>query len=428
MIEYNYKYIIKYYYNILMLYDKIRNFNYISDSTIYVKFYIIFNILYFTFSYFSELYTEKYCSNINAQLLSIYHHFIMYFICFGIFAPFSILNIIILINIICLFLWIINKNRCIVTIVGNLLCGRNKYHRFQDLTYFLSKKFDKYFIIIRIHLFIFLTILMIVRYSIGKKIEIHGHRGARGNFPENTLKAFSYAVENNIDVLELDTQITKDKEIIIYHDKNINNLICDGTSYPIKELTLNQIKNYDCGGKKNPDFPEQQTIDGEKIPTLKELFELLNTKYKFSNIKLNIEIKTEPDIDSNEEVIEFSNKLIDLINNYGLKNRVIIQSFDIRALYAIKNIDKSIITSYLIEDGNIHEKIETSKELNVEIISPDYKLLNKEIINEIHKNNAKVIPWTVNTIEDLKIMIDYNVDGIITDYPVEMKNYISNNN
>ena len=92
-----------------MLYDKIRNFNYISDSTIYVKFYIIFNILYFTFSYFSELYTEKYCSNINAQLLSIYHHFIMYFICFGIFAPFSILNIIILINIICLFLWIINK-------------------------------------------------------------------------------------------------------------------------------------------------------------------------------------------------------------------------------------------------------------------------------------------------------------------------------
>lgn len=407
-----------------MLFDKIRNFNIISNSIYYKKYFIIFSFIYFLFSYLSELYTEKFCNNIFAQLLSIFHHFIMYFVYFGIFAPYSILNIIILINVICLILWIINKNRCFITLLENKLCGRNKNHRFQDLTYFLSKDLDSFLIKIRIPLLIFLLIINLIRFFINKKFEIHGHRGARGNLPENTLNAFSYAIENNIDVLELDTQMTKDGEIIIYHDKYINNIICNGENYPIKQLTLKEIKNYDCGSKQNPDFPKQQIINDAKIPTLKELFELIKNKYKLSSIKFNIEIKTSEIDDKNEEIYEFCKKLIDLINNYQLKNRVIIQSFDIRALNTVKNMDKSITTSYLIEDGDIDQKIEIAKQFNFQIISPDFKLLNNEVVNKIHKYNMKVLPWTVNNISDLKNMINYNVDGIISDYPVEMMNYL----
>lgn len=411
-----------------MIYNSIRNFNIISDSIFYKNFFIIFSIIYFILSYLSELYTEKFCSNIFANLLSIFHHFIMFFVYFSFLAPFSILNILIFINIVTLILWIIYNNKCILTLLENKLCNRKKSHRFQDLTYFISRDFDKYLIRFRIPLLIFLLIFNLIRYYISNnKIEIQAHRGGRGYFPENTLSAFSYVMKNNINILELDIQLTKDNEIVIYHDKNINNIICDGESYPIKELTLEQIKKYDCGSKINPEYKTQTIKNGEKIPTLRELFNLVENDYKYNNIKFNIEIKTNEKEDNNEEVIKFTKILINLINNYNLKNNVIIQSFDIRVLKAIKNIDNSFITSYLIEDKVIDDNIiGIIKDLNINIISPDYKLLNKNIVEKIKKNNISIIAWTINNKEILNKMIFYNINGIITDYPIEIKQLLYN--
>jgi glycerophosphoryl diester phosphodiesterase len=406
--------------------NTIKKFNIISDTIFYKQIFIIFGFIYFFLSYFSELYTEKFCFNLLAQILSIFHHFIMYFIYFSFLAPYSILYILIFINFFTLFFWIINKNKCIITLLVNKLCKRNKNHRFQDITYFISKNLDKYLIIIRIPLLIILLIFNLLRYFINKnKLLIQGHRGARGNFPENTLSAFSYAIENNIDVIELDTQITKDKEIIIYHDKKINNLICNGKSLPIKELSLIQIKEYDCGSKQNSDFPKQKKIKNSKIPTLEELFHLVNTKYILSSIKFNIEIKTTEDIDSYEEVLEFTKKLIYLINKYRFKSRVIIQSFDIRSLNIVRNIDKNISTSLLIENKEINDKLlQQAKELNINFISPEYSLLDKNIIDKIHSKGFKLIPWTINNKNILREMYNNNIYAIITDYPVEMYNYL----
>jgi glycerophosphoryl diester phosphodiesterase len=65
-----------------------------------------------------------------------------------------------------------------------------------------------------------------------------------------------------------------------------------------------------------------------------------------------------------------------------------------------------------------------AKKLGVKIISPEYILVNKEIVNTIHKQNFEVLPWTVNDIDTFKKMIEYKVDGIITDYPVMLNDYL----
>jgi glycerophosphoryl diester phosphodiesterase len=229
----------------------------------------------------------------------------------------------------------------------------------------------------------------------------------------------------NVDALEIDLVMTKDKNIIIYHDKNINTELCkNGPSLPTKNLTLSEIKKYTCGEIINPNFSEQQ-LSSEKIPTLIELLDFINnSNYPNKNtIKFNIEIKTEPELDTENEVIEFATLLVQILNNYHIKERTIIQSFDNRALIAVKNIDPTIKLSLLIEDPNIN-MIETAKKNNIDIISPNISLLNKELVQKIHDNGFKVLPWNINTTKEFQEMLDMNVDGIITDYPKEMMDYL----
>jgi glycerophosphoryl diester phosphodiesterase len=284
------------------------------------------------------------------------------------------------------------------------------------------------------------------------KIKIHGHRGARGLYPENTLAAFRYAIDNDVDVLELDLNMTKDNEIIIYHDRNINASICNGISKPIKTLTLKEIKQYDCGSKKNYKFITQKTVPGEKIPSFKELINLIQSKkYKHKKIIMNIEIctglsgpETSPEdsattgtaantllnIDTDNEVYNFSKQLIAILRKYKIVNNVIIQSFDIRALKYVNDIDPSIKKkSYLIETQflDLDKLIKILKEIGVTIISPYYKLIDKNIVKTLHDNGFEVLPWTINDINIFKQNIEYRVDGIITDYPKEMKDYFIEN-
>jgi glycerophosphoryl diester phosphodiesterase len=309
----------------------------------------------------------------------------------------------------------------------------NKNNIFHDLSYHLTRKLDKFVAHNRIKIYSVVCIIIFLRlyeyYIPGKhkKVEIQGHRGARGVLPENTLAAFKYAIENNIYVLELDLQITKDNQIIIYHDKSINTDICVGVSKSIKTLSLKEIKEYDCGSKKNIKFPNQQTVSGEKIPTLIELINLIQTEYKNKNIKMNIEIKTTKSLDTDHEVYNFSNTLIDILHKYNIANDIIIQSFDTRALKYVKEIDTSIKTSYLIEDKiqNIDSLINTSKQLGVKIISPEYNLLDKQIVKKLQENGFEVLPWTINDVNTFQKNIDYNVDGVITDYPKQMNDYLN---
>ena len=285
----------------------------------------------------------------------------------------------------------------------------------------------------KINILIIILILLLILFKIyykTKKIEIQGHRGARGNYPENTLVAFKFALDNNIDNLELDLQLTKDNILVIHHDNDTNSNICinGNGNIPIKSLTYEEIKKYDCGSKENNNFPNQIRVPNEKIPTFKELLDMIRTNYYTRNIKLNVEIKTTKELDTYEEVKNFADILINIICEYGLIKSTIIQSFDERALKYVRQIEPNIKTSFLIEEINIDDKIILlAKSLDVQIISPDYLLLNKENVQMMHINGFEVLPWTVNDIHTLKKMIEYKVDGIISDYPTVMKDYIDMN-
>ncbi|HVV45280.1 MAG TPA: glycerophosphodiester phosphodiesterase family protein, partial [Bryobacteraceae bacterium] len=125
--------------------------------------------------------------------------------------------------------------------------------------------------------------------SAARRILVHGHRGARGRRPENTLPAFQYAIAQGVDVLELDVAVTKDNVAVVSHDPLINATICSGpkTGVAIHTLTLAELRQYDCGAKRNPAFPEQVPAPGTRIPTLDEVFDLA----RGSAVQFNVETK-----------------------------------------------------------------------------------------------------------------------------------------
>src|SRR5258706_2089316 len=122
-----------------------------------------------------------------------------------------------------------------------------------------------------------------------KKILVHGHRGARAVRPENTIPAFEYAIKTGVDVLEMDMAVTRDNVIVISHDPILEAPICIGPQPRaiIHELTLAEVREWDCGAVRNPDYPKQTPVPGTKIPTLDEVLNLS----KRGKFEFNIETK-----------------------------------------------------------------------------------------------------------------------------------------
>lgn len=430
------------------IFDLISKFNELSDTQNYIRVFFIISAIIFISSYICGILVEKPCNNAIGSILVTIHHLFIFFIFYGFLAPISILWIMLIILIISFFSWSYTNNKCFLTIISNNLCKNNKNRLFRDLSFVLFNKLDNFMTVNRIKIYFLVIIFILLRLyehyilhknnkknnthksnntnNSNKKIIIHSHMGGASIFPENTLSAFKYSIENDLNMLELDLQLTKDKEIIIYHDTDINNDICNGPKKPIKSLLLKEIKMYDCGSKKNPKFPNQHIVPNEKIPTFIELINLIQNNYKNKNIQMNIEIKTEKKIDSDDEVYYFSKKLIDILHNYNITNNVIIQSFDVRALQYVKQIDPTIKTSYLLEDklDSIDNIIKISNSLGVKIISPDFHLIDKNFVKKMQENGLEVLVWTIDTIDDLKKVIDYGVDGVISNDPKKMEDYI----
>ena len=270
--------------------------------------------------------------------------------------------------------------------------------------------------------------------QISRHIDVHGHRGARWVYPENTIPAFEYALQNHVDYIELDLGVTKDGVLIIVHDQTINPEICldaqgkkPKSGITIHSLTLKQIKQYDCGSIINPRFPTQTVVPGTKIPTLQEFFDWINkSQHPHAKlVKFNIEIKSEesqPKLSPKPEV--FTKKLITLLEKNKMLDRTIIQSFDFRTLKAARRIKPGVKISALIEDRPTQKIQDIALQLKANYISPNYEWLTKEDIVQLHMIDTLVAPWTVNQKQDWKRLIDMGADAIITDNPKELVDYI----
>lgn len=259
------------------------------------------------------------------------------------------------------------------------------------------------------------------------QIDVQGHRGCRGLLPENSLPAFNKAMDLDVHTLELDLAITKDKQAIVSHEPFMSRTICldpndndipesDDKRYNIYQMTYEEITQFDCGTKFHPRFPEQEKMKVHK-PLLKEVLEMAEAKN--ANIKYNIEIKSRPSYDFvfTPTPKEFVSIVLKEIKELGIFDRVNLQSFDRRTLEEIKKQAPQMKVALLVDDNeNIWDKINLMS-YKPEIISPYYKLLDAKTVKNLQAENFIVIPWTVNEADEMQSMLDYNVDGIITDYP-----------
>lgn len=254
------------------------------------------------------------------------------------------------------------------------------------------------------------------------KIAVHGHRGARAVMPENTMPAFEYALGVGADVLELDMAVTKDNVVVISHDSSMSPAICKGPRehVPIRELTLAEVRLYDCGATANPLFPKQRSVPGTKMPTLDEVFGLASR----GDFEFNIETKilpSHPALTPSPE--EFARLVLAVIRKHKLEKRVILQSFDFRTLHAMKSLAPEIRLSALYA-GEPKSFTAIAKEAGASIVSPIYQLATKEQVDTAHRAGLQVVPWTANTSADWEKLIQAKVDAIITDDPAALISYL----
>ncbi len=256
------------------------------------------------------------------------------------------------------------------------------------------------------------------------RILVEGHRGARAVMPENSLPAFEYAIRVGADVLELDVWVTADDVLVVHHDPLINTAICEGPGgeRTIRRLRLEQMRQWDCGAKKNPEFPRQEPRPGTRIPTLEEVLSLAPK----GSFLFNIEMKSQPARQGLQPPPEEYARLVaEMIRKHRLERRVIVQSFDFALLRALRAVAPELRRAALYA-GLPRDFTELARDAgDAPVVSPHYSLVTAERVKQAHQAALEVVPWTANTTELWDKLIESGVDGIITDDPKGLIDHLS---
>ncbi|MDR1692625.1 MAG: glycerophosphodiester phosphodiesterase [Oscillospiraceae bacterium] len=229
---------------------------------------------------------------------------------------------------------------------------------------------------------------------------IHAHRGASAALPENTMEAFSLALAQKADFLELDIHLTKDSEIVVAHDATLERT-SDGSGY-VGDRTLEELKLLNFAHR----CPERAA---SRIPTLAEVFDLV----KPTGVSLNIELKT------TERLYPLlPAKLAALINEFKLTERVLCSSFNHYSLVALRAHNKKVRIGLLYQLGLVDPWV-YAKHLGADAIHPHYAIIAAlpETVARCHENGVAVNVWTVDEPSEMQAMMSLKVDGIITNNP-----------
>ena len=282
--------------------------------------------------------------------------------------------------------------------------------------------------------------------------DLQGHRGARGLLPENTLPAFVRALALGVTTLELDIAITSDGVLVISHDPALNpdftrdasGRFLEQRGPAIHAMTWAQLQTYDVGRLKPGtdyarQFPEQQPVDGTRIPRLSDLFDLVKRSGD-DKVRFDIETKLDPARPGETPGPEaFARALIAEIRRAGMAARSVVQSFDWRTLQVVQKIAPEIPTSYLTvqrkfdnigagrpegsswtagiqfrDHGSVPKMIKAAGGSHWSAYFGDLDASN---VREAQSLGLKVLAWTVNDPLVMARVIEYGVDGLITDRP-----------
>lgn len=279
-------------------------------------------------------------------------------------------------------------------------------------------------------------LLLAMQWSQAQTLDIQGHRGARGLLPENSIPAFLRALEEGVTTLELDVVITKDKQVVISHEPYMSGSICskpDGSPVEANEsqqlniyqMTYEQVKAFDCGSRGNKRFTEQQKMATVK-PLLIDMIDAVEdylAKNNLPKVSYNIELKSSPSRDGiyHPQVNEFSDIVQRTIASKLSRERYTIQCFDFRVLQYFHKTYPEVSMVALVENRKGVKANMDDLGFIPQVYSPNFRLISKKDIAYCHEQGMKVVPWTVNTLKDMKQLVEKGVDGIITDYPDRAK-------
>ncbi|MBA4312881.1 MAG: hypothetical protein C0417_09650 [Chlorobiaceae bacterium] len=232
---------------------------------------------------------------------------------------------------------------------------------------------------------------------------IIAHRGSSASAPENTIASFLKAVEDQSDAIELDIRISLDHHLIVIHDKSINRTT-NGRGY-ISKLNLDDIKRYDAGSWFDPQYA------GEKIPTLSEVLNICKGK-----VGINIEIKAEAD--NRTDAILVKNCLSEL-KRYRNNDDILISSFNKKILEKIREENSNISLGYLYDPihNYLRNPVKQTMALGAGYLNVSNRVVGKRLVEEAHDVGVRVGVYTVNTLNQLKKVVQFNVDAIITNDP-----------
>ncbi len=272
------------------------------------------------------------------------------------------------------------------------------------------------------------------------KFDVQGHRGCRGLMPENTIAGFIKAVQLGVTTIEMDVVIAAGEYVLVSHEPYFSGEICiqpNGEEirkdarekFNIFQMSMHEIKQFDCGSKIHDRFPLQAKFAASK-PLLEEVItavEAYTLQNNYTPVYYNIELKCSK---AGDEIFHplpdvFANMVMGLLLKHQIEQRTIIQSFDTRPLQYLKQKHPDITLALLVENNRGIKQNLAKLGFNPDIYSPYYRLLSKNKVDQLHRQGIRVIPWTINDERIMKKMISAGVDGIITDYPDKLSDLIN---
>jgi glycerophosphoryl diester phosphodiesterase len=277
--------------------------------------------------------------------------------------------------------------------------------------------------------------------------DVQAHAGGRGEATGESLRAFAKSLETGVSTLELDVNVTEDRQPLVWHDPVIEAGQCADTgplfagdpAYPyvgklVYDLSLAQIRTLDCG-QPNNQFPHAEVVRGNKIATLPEVFALVDS-YR-AGVRFNIETKVAADHPAiSADPQEFVEVVLAAVRSAGKVGRVEIQSFDWRTLPLVHRAEPSIPLVALwsaqtwvpdspwlagVNPAVVGDPVVGATMVGANVLSPDYMLVDKSLVDRAHSLRLSVVPWTVDDPADMRTQIADGVDGIITNYPAMLR-------
>jgi glycerophosphoryl diester phosphodiesterase len=271
-----------------------------------------------------------------------------------------------------------------------------------------------------------------------RQVDIQGHRGARGLFPENTLEGFLAASALGVTAFELDVGMTSDGVVVVIHDPVLNPDIVrepdgrwlSGPGPTVWSLRFRDLRMYDVGRLRPGSgaaglFPDQMPHDGARVPSLASVLKAL------PDARFTIEVKTDPTRpDWTAQPSALADATLAVVDEAGAAGRVVIEAFDWRVQRYLRRVRPSTRLAWLTRSETVANARVWWDGLDAlpsvaavvaaeggAVWTPDYSDLTEAQVLEAHALGLSVVPWTVNLVEDMRRLIGWGVDGLISDRP-----------